>query len=109
MRIYEGSPRQDFEEVFRSIGAFLDSRGMRDILVVGWVVDASGLGVIQGAIGHALAFGTWRSLQRDQGLALDQAVDLMAAFVSGGRSVLVERLPETQSAGARPRERRRDA
>ena len=34
MRIYEGSPRQDFEEVFRSIGAFLDSRGMRDILVL---------------------------------------------------------------------------
>ena len=34
MRIYDGSPRQDFEEVFRSIGAFLDSRGMRDILVV---------------------------------------------------------------------------
>ena len=33
MRIYEGSPRQDFEEVFRSIGAFLDSRGMRDILL----------------------------------------------------------------------------
>ena len=32
MRIYDGSPRQDFEEVFRSIGAFLDSRGMRDIL-----------------------------------------------------------------------------
>ena len=27
MRIYEGSPRQDFEEVFRSIGAFLDQRG----------------------------------------------------------------------------------
>ena len=33
MRIYEGSPRQDFEEVFRSIGAFLDSHGMRDILL----------------------------------------------------------------------------
>ena len=27
MRIYEGSPRQDFEEVFRSIGAFLDAAG----------------------------------------------------------------------------------
>ena len=27
MRIYEGSPRQDFEEVFRSIGAFIDQRG----------------------------------------------------------------------------------
>ena len=34
MRIYEGSPRQDFEEVFRSIGAFLDQRGMKDILLV---------------------------------------------------------------------------
>jgi len=30
MRIYDGSPRQDFEEVFRSIGAFLDTRGTRD-------------------------------------------------------------------------------
>ena len=28
MRIYEGSPRQDFEEVFRSMGAFIDERGM---------------------------------------------------------------------------------
>ncbi len=34
MRIYEGSPRQDFEEVFRSIGAFLDSHGMRDVLML---------------------------------------------------------------------------
>jgi hypothetical protein len=34
MRIYEGSPRQDFEEVLRSIGAFLDQRGMHDVLLV---------------------------------------------------------------------------
>jgi hypothetical protein len=34
MRIYDGSPRQDFEEVFRSIGAFLDARGIRDILLL---------------------------------------------------------------------------
>ena len=34
MRIYEGSPRQDFEEVLRSIGAFLDQRGMREILLL---------------------------------------------------------------------------
>lgn len=33
MRIYEGSPRQDYEEVLRSIGAYLDDRGMREILV----------------------------------------------------------------------------
>jgi len=53
MRIYEGSPRQDFEEVFRSIGAHLDSVGMREILLLevadGFYVQ--GL-MIQGA-------GTW--------------------------------------------------
>jgi hypothetical protein len=54
MRIYEGSPRQDFEEVFRSIGAFLDQRGMKDVLLVeapdGFIVQ--GL-VISGATGSA--------------------------------------------------------
>lgn len=33
MRIYDGSPRQDFEEVFRSIGLYLDRQGMREILL----------------------------------------------------------------------------
>jgi hypothetical protein len=33
LRIYEGSPRQDFEEVFRAIGAVLDERGYREVLV----------------------------------------------------------------------------
>ena len=31
MRIYEGSPRQQYEQVLRSIGAILDQRGMREI------------------------------------------------------------------------------
>lgn len=34
MRIYDGSPRQDFEEVLRSIGAYLDGRAMKDVLVL---------------------------------------------------------------------------
>ena len=34
MRIYDGSPRKDFEEVFRSIGAHLDQRGLKDILIL---------------------------------------------------------------------------
>ena len=34
MRIYEGSPRQDWEEVLRSIGAYIDHRGMRGLVVV---------------------------------------------------------------------------
>jgi hypothetical protein len=33
MRIYEGSPRQDYEEVLRSIGAFIDQRGLFEILL----------------------------------------------------------------------------
>jgi hypothetical protein len=32
MRIYEGSPRQDWEEVLRSVGAYLDDRGMRGLV-----------------------------------------------------------------------------
>jgi len=56
MRIYEGSPRQDFEEVLRSLGAFLDQRAMKDILLLeapdGFIVQ--GL-VVAGASGG----GAW--------------------------------------------------
>lgn len=55
MRIYDGSPRQDFEEVFRSIGAFLDSRGMRDILMVE-VPDGF---VVQGLVAAGTSTGAW--------------------------------------------------
>ena len=55
MRIYEGSPRQDFEEVFRSIGAFLDTRGTRDILVLE-VPDGF---VVQGLVAAGVAGGAW--------------------------------------------------
>jgi AcrR family transcriptional regulator len=34
------------------------------------------------AIGHALAFPTWRSLRRDQGLTNDEAADLMVGLVA---------------------------
>jgi hypothetical protein len=34
MRIYEGSPRQDWEEVLRSVGAYLDDRGMRSVVFI---------------------------------------------------------------------------
>lgn len=35
------------------------------------------------AIGHALAFATWRSLVREQGLREDEAVELMVGLVAG--------------------------
>jgi hypothetical protein len=55
MRIYEGSPRQDFEEVFRSVGAFLDQRGMRDILVL----EAPDGFIVQGIVVHGGNSSTW--------------------------------------------------
>jgi hypothetical protein len=55
MRIYEGSPRQDFEEVFRSIGAFLDQRGMKDILLV----EAPDGFIVQGLVISGTTTGTW--------------------------------------------------
>ncbi len=55
MRIYEGSPRQDFEEVFRSIGAFLDQRGMKDVLLV----EAPDGFIVQGLVVTGQTNNTW--------------------------------------------------
>lgn len=55
MRIYEGSPRQDFEEVFRSIGAFLDQRGMQEVLLV----EAPDGFIVQGLVVAGGGTGTW--------------------------------------------------
>ena len=55
MRIYEGSPRKDFEEVFRSIGAFLDQRGMKDVLLL----EAPDGFIVQGLVLSGQSAGTW--------------------------------------------------
>src|SRR4051794_3096104 len=55
MRIYEGSPRQDFEEVFRSIGAFIDQRGMHELLLV----EAPDGFIVQGVVTAGAAGGSW--------------------------------------------------
>jgi hypothetical protein len=43
MRVYEGTPRRDYEEVLRCIGGDLDQRRMREVLVVevpeGFIVE----------------------------------------------------------------------
>jgi AcrR family transcriptional regulator len=44
---------------------------------------------VAAAVGHAVAFSTWQSLTRDQGLEDDEAVALMAAMVeAAGRARL---------------------
>ena len=55
MRIYEGSPRQNYEEVMRSIGAFLDQRGMREALLLE-VPDGF---VVQGLVVENAKTGVW--------------------------------------------------
>ncbi|HET7677739.1 MAG TPA: hypothetical protein VFK38_07780 [Candidatus Limnocylindrales bacterium] len=55
MRIYEGSPRQDYEEVLRSIGAFLDQRAMREILLA----EAPDGFIVQGIVSSAGGAGGW--------------------------------------------------
>ena len=47
MRIYDGSPRQDWEEVLRSIGAFADEERLKDLLFLelegGFLLQGLGL------------------------------------------------------------------
>ena len=55
MRIYEGSPRQDYEEVLRAIGAFLDQRGLHEILLA----EAPDGFIVQGIISTTQEGGAW--------------------------------------------------
>jgi hypothetical protein len=47
MRIYDGSPRQDWEEVLRSIGAFIDAEHLKEVLLLelegGFLLQGIGL------------------------------------------------------------------
>jgi AcrR family transcriptional regulator len=52
----------------------------RDVLMRGRGLRGEAKKRCAGAIGHALAFSTWRSLVRDQELTHDQAVGLMCAL-----------------------------
>jgi AcrR family transcriptional regulator len=62
-------------ERFAVFHAYLESA--RDILVAGRTERGRRRDEVRAAIGHALAFPTWRSLVREQGLDDAQAVELM--------------------------------
>jgi AcrR family transcriptional regulator len=59
---------------------------VRDGLVRAWDGADAPDPLLVAAVGHALAFSTWRSLAREQGLDDDRAADLMAALVRCARS-----------------------
>lgn len=51
-----------------------------DVLSSGWLARRRAKGRLRSAIGHALSFYTWRSLEREQKLSRDEAVELMVAL-----------------------------
>ena len=67
MRIYDGRPRQDYEEVFRSLGAFIDLRGMRSILIL----EAPDGFVVQGVVPITLDPASWISPRLTNGARND--------------------------------------
>ena len=62
-------------ERFAGFRGYIDAA--RDLLVRGRPERGRRRDEVRAAIGHALAFTTWRSLTREQGLDDDQAVELM--------------------------------
>jgi AcrR family transcriptional regulator len=65
-----------------SMGAFAGwLESVTDALLDGRSVPPGREPVVRAALAHALAFATWRSLVREQGLAPPEAVDLMAGLV----------------------------
>jgi hypothetical protein len=76
MRIYEGSPRQQWEEVLRSIGAFADREQLKELLLleleVGFVLQGLGL---QSGGADSDSFGT--AVKRTYELTDDQVAELM--------------------------------
>ena len=70
--------------VHRLLGDFYGYlRLIQDVLMAGRGLRGRAARRTRAAIGHALAFPTWRSLTRDQGLAEDDAIALMVALVDG--------------------------
>jgi AcrR family transcriptional regulator len=66
-------------ERFQAFHAFIAAAA--DTLLAGRGVRGAAQRHTRAAIGHALAFSTWRSLVRDQGLTQTEAVDLACGFV----------------------------
>ena len=71
--------------VHRKLGEFYGYlRAIQSALMVGRGLRGRRARRTRAAIGHALAFATWRSLTREHGLSDEDAVALMCALVEGG-------------------------
>jgi AcrR family transcriptional regulator len=68
---------------FQAFRGFLAS--LRDPLLAGSGLRGRARRRAEAAVGHALAFGTWQSLTREQGLGDRDAADLMTGLVANSR------------------------
>lgn len=76
----------------RLLGGFHDYlHAIQDVLMAGRRLRGRAARRTRAAIGHAVAFPTWRSLTYEQGLADDDAVALMCLLVDG--AARTERMP----------------
>jgi AcrR family transcriptional regulator len=66
------------------MGAYLEEA--RSVLLAGRGERGGVLDRVSAAIGHALAFPTWRSLVREQGLGEKEAVELMVSLVAAAEA-----------------------
>jgi AcrR family transcriptional regulator len=57
-------------------------RGVRDGLAAGRGLRGRRARLARAALGHALAFPTWQSLTREQGLTNEDAVEVMCRFIA---------------------------
>lgn len=90
MRIYDGSPRQDWEEVLRSVGAFADAERLKELLIL----ELEGGFLLQGL---AMSSGASDSDQmgalakRTYELTDDQVAELMDARAAQRGSAAADR------------------
>jgi AcrR family transcriptional regulator len=69
------------QRLLRGFHGYLEA--IQELLLAGRGLRGREARRTRAAIGHALAFATWRSLTREQGLDNDDAVALMLALVEG--------------------------
>jgi len=71
------------QRLLRDFYGYLEA--VQDLLATGRGVRGRAARSVRAAIGHALAFPTWRSLTQDQGLADDEAAALMCVLIEAAR------------------------
>jgi AcrR family transcriptional regulator len=67
---------------FQAFGAYFDAAA--DTLLAGRPERGAARRQVRAALGHGVAFETWRSLVRRQGLADAEAIELVRAMAHGG-------------------------